>query len=316
MRFRTTISNVPTFFRIIQAIEKLQRKFVMKFTETELHIICNHEANEGGIQVWSQIKVDSLFTAYRIQSNANNEISLALSSEALLLALKSATASAEAGAAGDVDEVVLKLAKKNGHAVLSFEIAGATRMGKSVRVAHDVRIDVMKPTDVALLREPMCPEPDIHILLPPLQKLRTIVDRMRPMSDILAVRANNSGRLTLSINTDSVKIDTEWRNCTNPKMSSFALYFVVFHGELTSLSAREGSQEEPDEPPDPEKMFTVLVSIRSFLKFLNSHVVSTTTIACVCQHHCMILYVYIGDVADAGGVLTFYIPAIIDDGDH
>ena len=30
----------------------------------------------------------------------------------------------------------------------------------------------------------------------------------------------------------------------------------------------------------------------------------------------MILYVYIGDVADAGGVLTFYIPAIIDDGDH
>lgn len=34
------------------------------------------------------------------------------------------------------------------------------------------------------------------------------------------------------------------------------------------------------EPPDPDKMFTVLISTRSFLKFLNSHVVSTTTIAC------------------------------------
>ena len=90
------------------------------------------------------------------------------------------------------------------------------------------------------------------------------------------------------------------------------------------------------EPPDPDQMFTVLISTRSFLKFLNSHVVSTTTIACkflskamhicpfelfllpsfptgLCQHHCVILYVYIGDVADAGGVLTFYIPAIIDD---
>lgn len=33
----------------------------------------------------------------------------------------------------------------------------------------------------------------------------------------------------------------------------------------------------------------------------------------ICQNHCMILYVYIGDVADVGGVLTFYIPAIIDD---
>lgn len=28
----------------------------------------------------------------------------------------------------------------------------------------------------------------------------------------------------------------------------------------------------------------------------------------------MILYVYIGEVADAGGVLTFYIPMIMDDG--
>jgi len=33
----------------------------------------------------------------------------------------------------------------------------------------------------------------------------------------------------------------------------------------------------------------------------------------ICQHHCVILYVYIGDMTDAGGVLTFYIPAIIDD---
>ena len=32
----------------------------------------------------------------------------------------------------------------------------------------------------------------------------------------------------------------------------------------------------------------------------------------ICQGHCVILYVYIGDVADAGGVLTFYIPAHID----
>ena len=77
-------------------------------------------------------------------------------------------------------------------------------------------------------------------------------------------------------------------------------------------------------------MFGVLISVKSFLQFLNSHVVSTTTIACeyrnlrepdihltnnegICQNHCMILYVYIGEVADAGGVLTYYIPAMVDD---
>ena len=32
----------------------------------------------------------------------------------------------------------------------------------------------------------------------------------------------------------------------------------------------------------------------------------------VCQDHCLILYVYIGGITDAEGVLTFYIPAILD----
>jgi HUS1 checkpoint protein len=106
----------------------------------------------------------------------------------------------------------------------------------------------------------------------------------------------------------------------------------VITNKLTLFSSAQVDDSEEDpmaEPPDPNQMFTVLISTRSFLKFLNSHVVSTTTIACeisflvytylnyfppgLCQHHCLILYVYIGDVADAGGVLTFYIPAIIDD---
>ena len=70
MRFRATVENIPIFFReftasqacfllslvgpgIIQAIEKLQKKCIIKFTEDEMHIICNDDANEGGIQVWS-----------------------------------------------------------------------------------------------------------------------------------------------------------------------------------------------------------------------------------------------------------------------
>lgn len=93
-------------------------------------------------------------------------------------------------------------------------------------------------------------------------------------------------------------------------------------------NAGTNTDAEVDEP-DPDQLFSVLISIKSFLKFLNSHVLSSTTIACesfqilvtmpilkstgICQRHCMILYVYIGDVADAGGVLTFYIPAILDD---
>ncbi|KAJ7250888.1 checkpoint protein Hus1/Mec3 [Mycena haematopus] len=293
MRFRAAIENVNTFFRIIQAIEKLQKKCIIKFSEEVMCIICNDEANDGGIQVWSQIKVDSLFTSYRIQSNASNVITMALSFEALLATLKSASTSSKS--TYETEEIVMKLAKKNDQAVLSFEISGMTRQGRKVRVAHDVKIEVMKPTDVANLKEPMCPEPDVHIILPPLQKLRPIVERLRPMSDFLAVRANNNGRLQLSIRTDTVNVDTEWKNCKNTNKASTA------------------SQDQEPEPQDPDKLFSVLVSTKSFFKFLNSHVVSTTTIACICQNYCMILYVYVGDLADAGGVLTFYIPGQLVD---
>lgn len=56
----------------------------------------------------------------------------------------------------------MKLAKKNNLPVLSFEIFGTTQMGRRVKVAHDVRIEVMKPSDVAMLTEPRCPEPDVR----------------------------------------------------------------------------------------------------------------------------------------------------------
>ena len=142
-----------------------------------MRIICNQE--QGGVQIWSwvalflfppsspsdflqksrKIRVDALFTDYRILSHSNNEITLNLPTDALSTALRSASAE-HTGA----NEVVMKLAKKNNLPVLSFEIFGTTHMGRKVKVAHDVRIEVMKPADVALLTEPRCPEPDVRVL--------------------------------------------------------------------------------------------------------------------------------------------------------
>ena len=107
-----------------------------------------------------QIKLDPIFTNYRVQSNANNEITMVLPSEALLAALKSASASSPTSSF-ETEEVVMRLAKKNDQALLSFEISGLTRVGRKVRVAHDVKIEVLKAADVEKLSEPMCPEPDV-----------------------------------------------------------------------------------------------------------------------------------------------------------
>ncbi|KAF9233171.1 cell cycle checkpoint [Melanogaster broomeanus] len=276
MRFRATVENVPIFFRIIQAVEKLQKKCIIKFTENEMHIICNDDANEGGIQVWSEVKVDSIFTNYRIQSNADNKIT------ALLSALRSSSSSASASSVAaailpthDADELVMKLAKKNDQAVLSFEMLGISRTGRKVRVAHDVRIDVMRPSEVDKLREPLCPDTD------------------------MSIEGLTSQRWQGYYSSASVAENAHYRGKTS--------------SPRRRAPDENATQPEASEIPDPEKMFSVHVSTRSFLKFLNSHVVSTTTIACICQNHCAILYVYIGDVAHAGGMLTFYIPTVIDD---
>lgn len=89
---------------------------------------------------------------------------MTLSSEALLAALKSASSSSGSSTASsyDTDEVVMKLAKKNQQALLSFEINGSTMLGRKVRVTHDVKIEVMKPAEVERMKEPMCPEPDVR----------------------------------------------------------------------------------------------------------------------------------------------------------
>jgi hypothetical protein len=85
-------------------------------------------------------------------------------SEALLSALKSASSSGSS--TYETEEVIMKLAKKNGQAVLTFEITGLTRVGRKVKVSHDVKREVMRPQDVARLNEPLCPEPDVRFWPP------------------------------------------------------------------------------------------------------------------------------------------------------
>ncbi|OCH86156.1 cell cycle checkpoint [Obba rivulosa] len=298
MRFRATVPNVNTFYKIAQTIEKLHKHMIIRFTESVMHIICNSAASEGGVQVWSQIEVPVLFTDYRIQSNADNEITFTVHSDVLAAALRSAASPSAPHASHDMDPtVIMRLAKKNEGAVLSFEITGVSRLNREIRVSHDVRIEVMRAHDVRKLSAPLCPNPDVNIILPPLTKLRTVVERIRPLAgEVIALYANGSGALKVSGRTDSARVDVAWSGLANPAM------------EPDSNS--QGQTD--DETNDPTKMYGVLVSLRSLSKFLGNHVVSTTTIASICQNHCLILYVYIGG-GDAGGVITFYIPAIFDD---
>ena len=119
--------------------------------------------------------------------------------------------------------------------------------------------------------------------------MRAVVERMRNLSDVIAVRANSSGRLQLSASTEVVNADITWTNCSHPRIGlpdSYALLstltplFFSPAADGASQANRGSDDEQERERPDPNKLFSVLVHTRSFLKFLNAHTVSKTTIAC------------------------------------
>lgn len=78
-------------------------------------------------------------------------------------------------------------------------------------------------------------------------------------------------------------------------LHEYVITFLPKHHILNLWPLGQAPDQNAPEPevvpenPDPEKLFSVHVSIRSFIKFLNSHVVSTTTIACTWHFYCACL---------------------------
>ncbi|TFK50154.1 cell cycle checkpoint [Heliocybe sulcata] len=303
MRFRACVENVPTFCKIMQVIDRLQKKCIIQFKPDVMRIICLSDANEAGIQVWSEIKVSTLFNEYRIQSNADNIISMNIASASLLHALQgiqNALATSGTGSGLGGEEVLMKLAKKNDQALLNFALTTPTRTGRLQSLTYDVRIEVLRALDMTKINEPLCPDADTLVLLPSLPTLRSPVERLRALSSTLFVRANIGPptKLLLEVTGDENEVKVK----------------VEFGVKYVQINRQE---EEDAEAPgkDKERLYSVPIVAKSFVKFLNCHIVNGHVIAAICHRHCLILYFYIGSAgADAGGVLTFYIPSLVDDG--
>ncbi|GAA5954655.1 hypothetical protein JCM3765_003844 [Sporobolomyces pararoseus] len=299
MRFRAEISNVHQFTRVITSLAPLSKIATIKLTADALHVICQGE--RGGVQVWSQIACNSIFrmdTAFRLESNSANEIYLEVATDSLARALKSA-----AGAT----QTLIRLLKRGGagpggsgkgsHAVLSLTIESVSRMGKKLEITQDVFVKVKKTEDIISLREPLCPTPDAALLLPPLQIIRTVAERMKTISPVITLSANNAGTFRLRAEADEARVETDWMNLKQPNI---------------------GEDEEMTNPvQDPNEMFSVTVETKHLLKFLNAYTVAQQTIFCLCPAHCAIFYVYVGTAKDnmSGGILTFFVPAFNADGD-
>lgn len=184
---------------------------------------------------------DTIFNdTFTLESGlANNAINLEVPLTHLHRALKSAQ-NANASSAS------IRLTKKAGVPLLSLTITTSSlsshvtsndasdldnRPDRETVVTQDIPVRVLSEQSVAGLHEPLCREPDVHIMLPDLSRLKSISDRMTKLAlgkkastgPRLVLKANMHGCLSLALEMDDYVIRSVWTGLTNPELDPEAL---------------------------------------------------------------------------------------------
>jgi HUS1 checkpoint protein len=302
---------------------------------------------EQGTQVWSVLSIDTIFETYTIQSAApNNTINLEVPLAPLQRALKSAQNAIAAN---------IRLTKKDNIPLLSLtittqKISGSveghsadasgyvgtqgtrsddndyieSRQERETMVTQDVPVRVLAPSSVEGLHEPRCREPDVHIVLPNLQQLKSVSDRFTKMAlskkgpgraglgsaasgPKLELSGNMQGCLRLGLHTDAMRISSLWTGLENPELDPSQ----VADGEeglANHPSTRMKALGDPTGQSN-EGWATVRVEGRDWGRVLSVGRLGGRVIACFCHDHALILYVFLSgnEPNETDSVITYYI---------
>lgn len=198
---------------LVSSVEGLSHRGILKLTREKIYLICTGEGAAKGPQVWAQINVPSVFSDFKIESNVQNQIFLEFVPTSLSKVLKSTSGATE---------ITVRLAKRSidSHPILAFNISSASRGGHAVEIVQEVAVRVLKLAELEeMAKEPMCPEPDVHIMLPlSSESVRGVVDRMKNIGNIISISANLQGVLKLRVESDLAKVETEWRDLKHPEI--------------------------------------------------------------------------------------------------
>ena len=270
---------------------------------------------DKGSQVWSVLKIETIFEAYSIQSaSPQNTINLEVPIQALARALKSAVGATSAQ---------LRLTKKDNVPMLSLTIVSNTFSGgnnvvvapvtstvsgsdefgdfdfhadfeeaesfgggggppreRETIITQDVPVKVLPLQAVEGLHEPRVREDDVHIYLPSLQQLKSISERFTRL--VLATMRGSSPtpRLELSANMHgSLKIAVK-----TDALEISSVWTGLVNPELEPANVENGSQGIRDHPStrmkETEAFAKVLIDAKDFSRVLSVGRLGARVIAC------------------------------------
>eukprot|EP00054_Salpingoeca_dolichothecata_P015860 m.92038 g.92038 ORF g.92038 m.92038 type:complete len:285 (+) comp21693_c0_seq2:193-1047(+) len=208
MRFKARIGatagvhNLTKFIQIFSKLSKVKECRV-RFTPESIHfVVTNDAAND--VRVWSELQQRSIFDEYKLQSmHDNNEILIEIQLDSLLRVIKSAFQSSD---------VLLKLVKKDHTTYLNVLVTLPSPTGITRPLSHDIPVTIFPFAEIEQCRPPELPNPEVALDLPEIKVLRTLVDRIKTMSEYVLLAANNIGDLIIKAETGMVSVKTFFRD--------------------------------------------------------------------------------------------------------
>lgn len=188
----------------------------------------------------------------------------------------------------------------------------APRQNREVVITQDVPVRVIPPATMADTHEPRSREPDVYIHLPNLLQLKSISDRFTKLainktsssgrstgfatsaSPKLELSANMHGVLRLSLNTDAMRINSQWTGLTNPELDP-SQHEDGSQGLANHPSTRMRELGDPQGESE-EGWAVVKVDGKDWGKVLSvGRLNPNRVIACFVDGTALVLYVFLGE---------------------
>ncbi|XP_053560555.1 checkpoint protein HUS1-like [Bombina bombina] len=283
MRFRCKIVDISClnhFTRVVNTINKLAKSCILRLTIDNLYFILTDKVANGGVSMWCELCQGNFFDEYQMEGVCaeQNEIYLELIPENLSRALKSAQ---------NAKTVKIKLTNKQ-CPCLTVAVELPSLSITSRIVTHDIPVSVIPRRLWNEYREPSVPDFDVSIYLPALKTMKSVVERMKNLSNYIVIEANRNGEINLKIETDLVSVSTHFKDLGNPPW-------------LSDDASQCTTQEM-----ELNKMAEARVDIRKLLQFLAGQQVNPTKAVCNIIHKRMVHFILLHEDVS----LQYFIPAI------
>ncbi|XP_051872452.1 checkpoint protein HUS1 isoform X2 [Pristis pectinata] len=231
--------------------------------------------------MWCQLFQGNFFDEFQIEgvSAEYNEIYLELTPENLSRSLKTSQ---------NAKTVKIKLTMKHCPCItIAVELPSLSSHSRIV--THDIPVSIIPRKLWNDFEEPRVPDFDVSIYLPVLKTMKSVVERMKNLSNHIVIEANQNGEMNLKIDTDLVSVTTHFKELGNPPW------------------VEEGTQPDFFQRRDSTNMAKARIDIKRLLQFLAGQQVNPSKAICNIVNKKVIHFVLLHEDVS----LQYFIPALV-----